>query len=96
MEKFLYCGSVERVPYLGSMDNYADPLLGIKLHNDSYAVETWRSSYIVELWKGAYSVEAKKIVLIRYWVLSTIIDSYAVVAWSSSYIGEVWKRSHAR
>ena len=34
-EKFLHCGSVERVLYCGSMDDYADPLLGIKHHNDS-------------------------------------------------------------
>ena len=78
MEKFLYCGSVERVPYLGSMDNYADPLLGIKLHNDSYAVVVWRSSYTVQMWKGSYTLEAWTVVLICCWVSSTIIDSYAV------------------
>ena len=33
MEKFLHSGSVERVLYRGSMDNRADPLLGIKHHN---------------------------------------------------------------
>ena len=33
MEKFLYCGDVERVLYLGSMDGCADLLLGIKHHN---------------------------------------------------------------
>ena len=35
LEKFLHCGCVERVLYRGSMDDYADPLLGIKYPNDS-------------------------------------------------------------
>ena len=34
-EKFLHHGGVERVLYRGSMDDYADPLFGIKHHNDS-------------------------------------------------------------
>ena len=33
MEKFLHHGSVERVLYCGSMDDYTDPLLGIEHHN---------------------------------------------------------------
>ena len=39
-------------------------------------------------------MEAWTIVLICYWVSSTIIDSGAVVAWRSSYIVEVWKGSY--
>ena len=85
MEKFLHCGSVERVLYCGTMDDCADPLLGIEHHNDSCAMEVWRSSYTMEVWKGSYTVEAWTIVLIHYWVSSTIIDSYAVEAWRSSY-----------
>ena len=34
-EKFLHRRSVERVLYLGSMDDCTDPLLGIKYQNDS-------------------------------------------------------------
>ena len=34
-EKFLHCGSVERVLRLGSIEDCANPLLGIKHHNDS-------------------------------------------------------------
>ena len=33
--KFLHYGSVEKVLHHGSMDDYDDPLLGIKHHNDS-------------------------------------------------------------
>ena len=57
-EKFLHRGSVERVLYHESMEDCADPLLGIKHHNDSYAVEAWRSSYTVKVWKGSYTVVA--------------------------------------
>ena len=42
MEKFLHHGSVERVLYRGSMEDYADSLFGIKPHNDSYTMEAWR------------------------------------------------------
>ena len=82
MEKFLPRGSAERVLYRGSMEECTDPLLGIKHHNDScameawkssYTVETWRSSYTVEGWKGSYTVEAWTIVLICCWVSSTIM-----------------------
>ena len=38
-EKFLHCGSVEKVLYCGSMDDCADPVLGIEHHNNSYVVE---------------------------------------------------------
>ena len=38
-EKFLHHESVERVLYHGSIEDYADPLSGIKHHNDSYIVE---------------------------------------------------------
>ena len=75
MEKFLHRGSVEKVLYSGSMDDCADPLLGIEHHNDPYPVVAWRSSYIVGVWKGSFPVEAWTIMLIR-WVLSTIIDSW--------------------
>nr|POF09732.1 hypothetical protein CFP56_21371 [Quercus suber] len=76
VEKFLHYGSVERVLYSGSMDDCANPLLGIKHHNDSYPVVVWRSSYTMEVWKRSYIVEAWTIVLIRCWVSSTIIDSW--------------------
>ena len=75
-EKFLHCGSVERVLYQGSMDDYADPLLGIEHHNDSYAVEVWGSSYTMDVRKGTNIMEAWMIVLIHFWVSSTIIDSW--------------------
>ena len=57
-EKLLHCGCAERVLCRGSMDDGANLLLGIMHHNDSYAVEAWRSSYIVEVCKGSYTVEA--------------------------------------
>ena len=85
---------MERVLHHGSIKDCADPLLGIKHHNDSHALVAWRSSYTVEVWKGSYTVEALKIVLICCWVLSTIIDSYAMVASRSSYTMEVWKVSY--
>ena len=93
-EKFLHHESVERVLYRESMEDCADPSLGIKHHNDSYAMVAWRSSYTVEVWKWSYTVEAWKIVLIRCWVSSIIMDSYAMVAWKSSYTVEVWKGSY--
>ena len=64
MEKFLHRGSAERVLYRGSLDDYVDPLLGTKHHNDSHAMVVLRSSYTVEAWKGSYTVEAWTIVLI--------------------------------
>nr|POE76415.1 hypothetical protein CFP56_19862 [Quercus suber] len=73
MEKFLHHGSVERVLHCGNMDDCFDPLLGIKHHNDSYAVEAWRSSYTVEVWKRSYIVEAWTIVLIHCLVSITIM-----------------------
>nr|POE76416.1 hypothetical protein CFP56_19863 [Quercus suber] len=72
-EKFLHIGSVEKVLYFGSMDDCADPLLGIEHHNDSYIVEGLRNSYTREVWKGSYTVESSTIVLIRCWVSSTFI-----------------------
>ena len=88
MEKFLHCGSVERVRCCGSMDDCADPLLGIKHHNDSYAVEVWRSSYTVEVRKGSYTVEAWTIVLIHCWVSSTIT---ILVPWKRGEVPTLWK-----
>ena len=41
-EKFLHHESVERVLYLGSIEDYANPLSGIKHYNDSYTVEAWQ------------------------------------------------------
>ena len=58
VEKFLHGGSVERVLHRGSLEDCADPLLGIKHHNDYYAMEAWRSSYTMEVWKASYIVEA--------------------------------------
>ena len=46
------------------MDDCADSLLGIEHHNDSYAVEAWRSFYNMELWIGSIIVEAWMIVQI--------------------------------
>ena len=57
-EKFLHRGSAERVLHLGSMDDCANPLLGIEHHNDSNSVEAWRSSYAMEVCKRFYTVEA--------------------------------------
>ena len=57
-EKFLHRGSVEKVLHRGSIEDCVDLLFGIKHHNDSYAMETWRSSYIMEVWKGSYTLEA--------------------------------------
>ena len=57
-EKFLNRGSAERVLYHRSVDDCADPLLGIKYHNDSYAVEAWKCSYTMEVWRGSYTVES--------------------------------------
>ena len=82
MEKFLHRVSMQRVLHRGSIEDCADPLLGINHRNDSYAVVAWRTSY---------TMEAKNIVLIRCWVSSTVIDSYAVVTGRSSYTVEVWK-----
>ena len=69
-EKFLHRGSVERVLYCGSIDNYADPLLGIKHHNNSQnkrgeVSKPWKCGKGPTLWKHKG--------LIRCWVSSTII-----------------------
>ena len=42
--KFQHRGSVESVLHRGSIQDCAYPLLGIKHHNDSYAMDAWRSS----------------------------------------------------
>ena len=63
--KFLHRGSVEKDLHHGSMDDSAEPLLGIKHFNDSYTMEAWRSYYTVEVWRASYTVEAWTIVLIR-------------------------------
>ena len=47
-EKFLHRRSVERDVHCGSIEDCANPLLGIKHHNDSYAVEAWWCY----LWEG--------------------------------------------
>ena len=88
MEKFLPRGSAERVLYRGSLDDYVDLLLGIEHHNDSYAVEVWRSSYTVEVRKGSYTVEAWTIVLIHCWVSSTIT---ILVPWKRGEVPTLWK-----
>nr|POE76419.1 hypothetical protein CFP56_19866 [Quercus suber] len=61
------------VLYRGSMDDCADPLLGIKHHNIIYAMEVWRSSYVMEVWKGYNVMEAWTIVLIHCLVSITIM-----------------------
>ena len=48
VEKFQPHESEEMVLYCGSMDDCADPLLGIKHHNDSCTVEVWKGSYTVK------------------------------------------------
>ena len=70
--KFLRRGSVEKVLHHGGVEDCAYRLLGIEHHNDSFTLEAWRSSYIVEVWKGSYALEAWTIVLIHFWVSSTI------------------------
>ena len=52
------------------MDDYIDPLLGTKHHNDSYTMEAWRSSYTMDEWRGFSIVEARTIMLVLYWVSS--------------------------
>ena len=64
---------MDSVQYRGSKDDWTDPLLGIEHHNDSYAVEAWRSSYTMVVWRGSSTVEAGTTMLILYWVLSTIM-----------------------
>ena len=88
MEKFLHRGSAERVLYRGSMDDYADPLLGIKHHNASYVMVGWRNSYTVEVRKGSYTMEAWTIVLIRCWVSSTIMFP---TSWKRGEVPTPWK-----
>jgi len=73
MEKFLHHGNAKRVLYHRSMDDCADPLLGIEHHNVSCIMEAWRSSYTMEVRKGSYIVEAWMIVMIRCWESSTIM-----------------------
>ena len=64
VEKFLQSGSVDSVQYRGSKDDHIDSLLGIGHHNDSYAVEAWRSSYTMVVLRGSSTVEAGTIMLI--------------------------------
>ena len=72
-KKFLHHGTAERFLFFGCMDDCANPLLGIDHHNDSNAVEVWRSSYTVEMWGGSYVVEAWTIMLICFWISTTIM-----------------------
>nr|POE76421.1 hypothetical protein CFP56_19868 [Quercus suber] len=72
-EKFLDRGSLERVLQCGSMDDCADPLLGIKHHNDTYVVIAWSHSYTVEVWKWSNIEDACTIVLIHFLVSITIM-----------------------
>ena len=64
---------MEYVPHRGSIEDVACTLLGIVHHNDSYIMKRWRSSYAMAEWKGSDSMEAWTIIMIRCWVLSTIM-----------------------
>ena len=88
LDKFLHCGSVERVLCRGSMDYCADPFFGIKHHNDSFALEVRRSSYPMEVWRGSYVVEALMVVLIHFWVSSTI---RIPTPWKRGQVPVKWK-----
>ena len=70
------------------MDDCADPLLGIKHHNDSCIVEVWKSFYTMEVWKWSYTVEAWMIVLIRCWVSNTIMN---LALWKREEVPTLWK-----
>ena len=70
------------------MDDCADPLLGIVYNNDSYAVEAWRSSYTIKMQKGSYTKEAWMIVLIHFWVSSTVMIP---TSWKRGDVPTPWK-----
>ena len=72
-KKFLHRGTAKRFLFFESMDDYANSLLGIDHHNNYNAVEAWRSSYTVEMWRRSYVVEAWMIVLICFWISTTIM-----------------------
>ena len=72
MGNFLHHGSVEKVLHCGRVQDCAYRLLGIEHHNDSFTLEAWRSSYTMEVWRGSYAVEAWTIMMIHFWVSSTI------------------------
>ena len=81
MEKFLYCGDVERALYLGSMDGCADLLLGIKHHNrflcrDSLEKFLHRGYMEKVLHRGSIEDCADSLLGIKYHN-----DSYTVEAW---------------
>ena len=78
---------MERVLCRGSMDDFADPFLGIEHHKDSYIVEAWRSSCKVEVWIVSNTVGARTIVLIRCWVLSTIMIP---TPWKCGEVPTLW------
>ena len=85
MEKFLHHGSVERVLYRGSMDNCADPLLGIEHHNRFLccgSVEKFLHRGNVErvLYRGSMDDCVDPLLGIEHHN-----DSYVVEAWRSSY-----------
>ena len=48
-KKLVHRGTAKRFLFFGSMDDCANPLLGIDHHNDFNAVEAWKSSYTVEM-----------------------------------------------
>ena len=56
-EKFLHRGGVERVLHRESIEDCADPFLGIN-HRNRLLEQEKRSSYTVEVWKGSYTLEA--------------------------------------
>ena len=88
VEKFLHRGSVEKVLHRRRVEDCAYPLLGIEQHNDSFALEVGRSSYTVEVWRGSYVVEAWTIVLIHFWVSSTI---RIPTSWKCGEVPAKWK-----
>nr|POE61486.1 hypothetical protein CFP56_61610 [Quercus suber] len=92
-EKFLHCGNVGKVLHCGSIEDYADPLLGIEhhnrfLHRGNVEKCIHRRSVERVLYCGIVEDCANLLLGIKHHN-----DSYAVVEWRSSYIMEVWKRT---
>ena len=98
MEKFLHSGSVERVLYRGSMDNRADPLLGIKHHNRFLprgSVEKFLRRGSVErvLYRGSMDDCTGPLLGIKHH--NRLLEqkrrsSYTVEVWKGSYTVEAW------
>ena len=88
MENFLHRESVEKVLYRGSMENCADPLLGI-IRRESMEKFLYHGSVERVLYHRSMDDCVDLLLGIKHHN-----DSYAVVAWRSSYTMEVWKGSY--